>query len=135
MFVLNLQARAQQYEEAWERSIEKVKQIGGTCVEVDYAPFQEAAMVDGEMAWMEIWIFLWILVGGFLLKGENENCWVYLRIIQLNLHLLGSKCSFSAVYHINGSRVEYKKHPSSTIFMMCLLLLHHSGVMCNLAPF
>lgn len=39
-----LQARAQQYEEAWERSIEKVKQIGGTCVEVDYAPFQEAAI-------------------------------------------------------------------------------------------
>ena len=88
---------------------------------------------DGETAWILRSDFNGFWWG--LFKGENENGWYYLRIIQLNLHLLGSKCSFSAVYHINGSRVEYKKHPSSTIFMMCLLLLHHSGVMCNLAPF
>lgn len=42
------QARAQQYAEAWERSVEAVKAIGGTCVEVDYSPFQEArAALDG----------------------------------------------------------------------------------------
>ena len=38
----SVQARAQQYAEAWERSVEAVKAIGGTCVEVDYSPFQEA---------------------------------------------------------------------------------------------
>ena len=46
------EARAQQYEEAWEKSIEKVKQIGGTCVEVDYAPFQEAANLLYQGPWV-----------------------------------------------------------------------------------
>lgn len=47
------QARAQQYAEAWERSVEAVKAIGGTCVEVDYSPFQEArSALDGpRLAW------------------------------------------------------------------------------------
>ena len=65
--MLNLQARAQQYEEAWERSIEKVQQIGGTCVEVDYAPFQEAGGIgiNGLGAWAS--------------TGENEQRTVHLK--------------------------------------------------------
>lgn len=69
----NLQARAQQYEEAWERSIEKVKQIGGTCVEVDYAPFQEAA--GGEMDWDLSWILLGFLLGPLLGSFPPKGRW------------------------------------------------------------
>lgn len=46
------QARAQQYAEAWERSVEAVKAIGGTCVEVDYSPFQEAANLLYQGPWV-----------------------------------------------------------------------------------
>ena len=70
MFVSNLQARAQQYEEAWERSIEKVKQIGGTCVEVDYAPFQEAGG-GGEMDMGSFPGFCWLKRARCLGKPPN----------------------------------------------------------------
>jgi len=36
-------SRASGYREAWERSVESLKAVGGTCVEIDYSPFQEAA--------------------------------------------------------------------------------------------
>lgn len=38
-----------------------MKQIGGTCVEVDYAPFQEAA--GGEMDWDLFMDFVGVFVG------------------------------------------------------------------------
>lgn len=44
-FSVCFQARASQYSDAWDRSIEAMKAMGGTCVEVDYAPFQEADAV------------------------------------------------------------------------------------------
>eukprot|EP00439_Symbiodinium_sp_Y106_P012493 s1763_g1.t2 len=46
------QARAKEYAAAWDRSVEALQAIGGTCVEVDYAPFQEAANLLYQGPWV-----------------------------------------------------------------------------------
>ncbi|CAE7256130.1 atzF [Symbiodinium natans] len=45
-------ARAKDYAAAWDRSVEALQAIGGTCVEVDYAPFQEAANLLYQGPWV-----------------------------------------------------------------------------------
>lgn len=89
-------AQARSYEEAWERSVEAVKAIGGKCVEVDYAPFQEAAA----MLYKGPWVAERLSAVSDMLKSDPDAVDKTVKQICEQGHQYTAQQCFEAMYHM-----------------------------------
>lgn len=99
------QARAQQYAEAWERSVEAVKAIGGTCVEVDYAPFQEAA----NLLYQGPWVAERLSALTNWLNADAEVVDATVRAIAEHGQEWSAQQCFEAMYRLQQLRLEARQ--------------------------
>ncbi|CAJ1457722.1 unnamed protein product [Effrenium voratum] len=101
-FGAQAQARADDYRQAWERSVEALKAIGGTCVEVDYAPFQEAA----NLLYQGPWVAERLSACADLLADEPELLDATVKTIVENGTEYTAKQCFEAIYQLQQLRFE-----------------------------
>lgn len=99
------QARAQQYAEAWERSVEAVKAIGGTCVEVDYSPFQEAA----NLLYQGPWVAERLSALTNWLNADAEVVDATVRAIAEHGQEWSAQQCFEAMYRLQQLRLEARQ--------------------------
>ncbi|CAJ1345117.1 unnamed protein product [Effrenium voratum] len=100
--IVGLKARADDYRQAWERSVEALKAIGGTCVEVDYAPFQEAA----NLLYQGPWVAERLSACADLLADEPELLDATVKTIVENGTEYTAKQCFEAIYQLQQLRFE-----------------------------
>mmetsp|Transcript_100990 Transcript_100990/g.253188 ORF Transcript_100990/g.253188 Transcript_100990/m.253188 type:complete len:652 (-) Transcript_100990:462-2417(-) len=99
------QARSQSYKEAWERSVESLKAIGGTCVEVDYAPFQEAA----ELLYQGPWVAERLSALTGILSSDPDVVHPTVRKIVEQGHNYSAQQCFEAAYRMRELKVASEK--------------------------
>eukprot|EP00913_Durusdinium_trenchii_P002783 g2574.t1 len=103
------QARAALYSEAWERSVDALKAIGGTCVEVDYAPFQEAANLLYQGPWVAERLSS---VADWASDPEVVHP-IVRKIAEHGTEWSAQQC-FEAIYRLQQLRIEAQEAMSST---------------------
>ncbi|CAE7800190.1 atzF [Symbiodinium sp. CCMP2592] len=92
------QARAKEYAAAWDRSVEALQAIGGTCVEVDYSPFQEAA----NLLYQGPWVAERLAAIAALLQEDPEVIEPTVRkIVEQGHHYTAQQC-FEASYRMRA---------------------------------